>query len=108
MSIEHATIFFLIAVFIIAEVYRIRRGRRGIIVSANGSHLAGVALPVFQVEVELRDGRRVNAAANCCTACLGQLKVGDEVVVTSSRDGYVVDLPWMRSRQRCTGTACEG
>jgi hypothetical protein len=107
MSIEYATIFFLIAVFIIAEIYRMRRGRRGVIVSANGSHLAGVALPVFQVEVELRDGTRVNAAANCCTACLGQLKVGDEVMVTSSRDGYVVDLPWLRSRQRCTGAACE-
>jgi len=108
MSIEHATIFFLIAVFVTAEIYRMLRGRRGVIVSANGSHPAGVALPVFQIEVELRDGTRINAAANCCTACLGRLKVGDEVLVTASQDGYVVELPWMRSRQRCAGTPCEG
>ena len=99
MNLEHATLLFLVAVFVVAEVFRANRGIRGVILSMNdvGSDL--LTLPSTTATVKLQDGNEINAALDCCTVCIGQLKVGDEVRVTDSRSGYVIDLPWFR--QNC-------
>lgn len=95
MNIEHLTIVFLIGIFVAAEIYRAARGTRGAIVALNDSGF-GEFLPVMSVKVRLDHGGVIDASLNCCTACLGRLRIGDEVRVSSSRDGYVVDLPWFR------------
>jgi hypothetical protein len=98
MNIEHITLAFLVIVFAAAEVYRLMRGSRGVIVREEDGGFPGIALPVTTVRVRLETGDEVAASMNCCTACLGRLKIGDEVRVSHSRDGYVVDLPWFRRR----------
>lgn len=95
MDLEQATIIFLVSVFIIAEIFRIFRGTRGVITAFDDAGLAAL-LPVNSVRIKLHNGREIQAKLNCCTACLGRLKVGDEVRVTDTKDGYVVDLPWFR------------
>ena len=100
MNIEQATLVFLVIVFAAAEIFRFMRGRRGVIVCEEDAGLPGIALPVTAVRVKLESGDEVTASMNCCTACLGRLKVGDEVRVSNSRDGYLVDLPWF-SRRSC-------
>ena len=97
MNIEHITIAFLIAVFVAVEIYRSSRGKRGAIIAINDSGY-GELLPVLSVKVRLDRGDLVDANLNCCTACLGKLRIGDEVRVCASREGYVVDLPWLRRR----------
>lgn len=97
MNVEQLTIAFLIAVFVAAEIYRASRGKRGAIIAINDSGY-GELLPVLSVKVQLDRGDLVDASLNCCTACLGKLRIGDEVRVCTSRDGYVVDLPWLRRR----------
>jgi len=108
MSLETATLLFLIVAFVAAELHRVRRGRRGIIVGSDDAGLGHLLLPVVTVKVRLEDGKEIDAELNCCTACLGRLQLGDEVRVLDSRDGYVVDLPWRR-HSRCdteTSRAC--
>jgi len=100
MNLEHATTLILIVFFAAAEIYRLKRGLRGVLVSVNDP---GIFLPVTSVKVRLRTGGEVTAQLNCCTACLGRLQIGDEVRVAASREGYVVDLPWFR-RRKCADT----
>jgi hypothetical protein len=100
--LEQATILFLVIVFVTAELYRMRRGHRGLIVSVVETGVPLEALPALSVHVRLDDGREVTASLMSCTACLGRVQVGDEVRVSDTRDGWVVDLPWLRSR------ACKG
>jgi hypothetical protein len=107
MDIEQATVLFLVIVFAAAEIFRFMRGRRGIIVREEDAGLSGIALPVTTVRVKLESGDEVTASMNCCTACLGRLKIGDEVRVSNSRDGYLVDLPWF-SRRSCHSRASMG
>jgi|SRR5271157_876489 hypothetical protein len=104
MDIEQATIVFLVLIFAAAEIFRFMRGRRGVIVREEDAGLPGIALPVTTVRVRMESGDEVTASMNCCTACLGRLKIGDEVRVSDSRDGYVVDLPWF-SRRSCHSRA---
>jgi hypothetical protein len=99
MNIEQLTIVFLIGIFVAAEIYRATRGTRGAIIALNDSGF-GELLPVLSVKIRLDHGEVIDASLNCCTACLGRLRIGDEVRVSSSRDGYVVDLPWFR-RGKC-------
>ena len=101
MSLEHATLAFLILFFVAVEIRRIRRGRHGVIVSVN-DHGIPVPLPLTSVQVRLEDGREITADVSCCTACLGHLQIGDPVKVSESRDGWVVDLPWFR-KKTCNG-----
>ncbi len=96
MNLEYATTLILFVFFVAAEIYRLKRGRPGVIVSMSDSE---ISLPVSTVTVRLRAGKVVTAQLNCCTACLGRLEVGDEVRVGASREGYVVDLPWFRRKQ---------
>ncbi len=98
MNIEQATVVFLVIVFAAAEIFRLVRGRRGVIVCEEDAGFPGIALPVTTVRVRMESGDEVTASMNCCTACLGRLKVGDDVRVSNSRDGYVVDLPWFNRR----------
>ncbi len=98
MSLETLTIIFLVAVFVAAEIWRILRGQRGVIVSTVDDGLGFAFLGMGRVNVRLENGEQVAASVNCCTACLGRLDIGDQVRVTSSKEGYVVDLPWVRRR----------
>lgn len=100
MSLETATFLFLVAAFVAAEIYRMKRGLRGIIIAAHDEGFGHLLLPVMTVKVKLQGGDEIDARLNCCTACLGRLQVGDEVRVVDSRDGYVIDLPWRR-RSHC-------
>ncbi len=104
MSADHATLLFLVGLFLAAEIYRIRRGTRGKIVSMVDTGLLGAVLPITKVRVELAPGESVIADLACCTACLGRLQVGDEVRVRNSKDGYVVELLWTGHRS-CPGDA---
>ncbi len=104
MSADHATLLFLIVLFVCAEVYRLSRGMSGKIVSMVDMGLPALALPVMRVEVLLSRGDRVVADVACCTACLGRLQVGDQVRVRHSKDGYVVELGWTQQKP-CAGTS---
>ncbi|HMK36049.1 MAG TPA: hypothetical protein VK463_13335 [Desulfomonilaceae bacterium] len=106
MNWESATLLFLIALFAAAEMYRLVRGTRGVITSVSEAGLLAAA-SVMTVKVKLKGGDEIDADLNCCTACIGRLKVGDEVRVCPTRDGYVVDLPWTRrSSSRDLSGAC--
>jgi hypothetical protein len=98
MTIEQATVLFLVIVFAAAELFRLLWGSRGVIVCEEDGAIPGITLLVTTVKVKLENGDEVTASMNCCTACLGRLKIGDEVRVSRSREGYVVDLPWFRRR----------
>lgn len=100
--IENVTVIFLVVVFIAAEVYRMTRGERGVISSVRDVGIDPILLPVTPVNVRLENGAEITANVNCCTACLGRLKIGDQVRVCRSKEGYVVDLPWIQNRT-CSG-----
>jgi hypothetical protein len=95
-------LIFLVLVFVAAEIYRMRRGQPAVIVSVAENSFGPVPLPIMHVGVRLDDGAEVSASMDCCTACLGRLNIGDEIRVYSSREGYKVALPWLRSRNRGT------
>ncbi len=97
MTLDHATLIFLVLVFVAAEVYRTRRGQPGVIVSVGDTSFGPVPLPLVRVGVRLDTGNEVSASLDCCTACLGRLNVGDEIRVFRSNEGYKVALPWFRS-----------
>lgn len=106
MNIEHVTLLFLVCVFVGAEIFRARRGLRGVITAADECCIGPAVLPIMTVRVMLERGDEVTAKLNCCTSCLGRLTIGDEVRVADSRDGYVIDLPWLRRRRsRCGASA---
>lgn len=94
MTLEQATLAFLIALFLAAEAYRIVRGARGVIVTVEDPTLLLVPLPTMNVRVRLDDGRVVLARLDACTSCMGHLKCGDQVRVARTREGWVVGLPW--------------
>jgi hypothetical protein len=106
MTLDHITLLFLVLIFAAAEIYRATRAKRGVILAVESSPVASLLLPVTNVRVRLGDGSEISAQVNCCTACLGRLRVGDEVRLSDTRSGYVVELPWL-NRSRCSsrGTA---
>jgi hypothetical protein len=97
MTLDHATLIFLVLVFVAAEVYRSLRQEAGVIVSVGNTSLGPVPLPLVAINVRLQSGCEVSANLDCCTACLGRLDVGDEVRVFRSNEGYKVALPWFGS-----------
>lgn len=103
-GLEYLTLLFLVALFVAAEVYRMRSGRRGVLLAADDPIDSPAPLPVTHVRVMLDDNSEVAASLNCCTACIGRLNVGDEVRVAETKDGWVVDLAWFRS-SGCGGQA---
>ncbi len=104
MTLEQATVLFLVIVFAIAEIYRCRRAMRGTILALNEPGALVALLPVVNVEVRLENGQKVTAGLSSCVLCLGRLNVGDQVRVRSTREGWVVDLPWLR-HNRCSSSA---
>lgn len=108
-ALEQGTLLFLVMIFFAAEIFRVARGTRGVLLSLTdpGHDLESAAL--IAARVKLRDGTVIDAGLNYCTACMGRLRVGDEVRVTNSREGYILDLPWFQrrasNRQPCT--SCE-
>ena len=102
MTLESLTIAFLVVVFVAAEIWRSLNGTRGVIVSMNDDGLSFAAMGVGTIDVQLESGEQITASVNCCTACLGRLRVGDPVRVCHSKEGYVADLPWVRGR-KCKG-----
>ena len=76
MNLEHATLLFLVVVFIGAEIFRSTRSMRGVIVSADDCSIGPVVLPTMTVKVRLDQGDEVTASLNCCTAVFGQTDRG--------------------------------
>ncbi len=98
MTLEAITVLFLILLFLAAEIGRFMRGIRGRIVSVNETGFAQAILPVVRVRVKLNNGPEITAGLNGCAACLGRLKIGDEVRVCETSDGYTIDLPWFTAK----------
>jgi hypothetical protein len=98
MTLEFLTIAFLVTVFVAAEIWRGLSAMRGVIVSMNDDGLSFAAMGVGTIDVRLENGEQITASVNCCTACLGRLRIGDQVRVCHSKEGYVADLPWVRGR----------
>ncbi len=95
MTLEQWTLLFLVAVFVAAEIRRIRMGTRGSIVGPADTAHPALSFVLTSVIVRLEDGREVTARMDCCTACLGKLAVGDEIRVIPSSKGWSVGLPWL-------------
>jgi hypothetical protein len=89
-----------------AAAHLARRGKavRGAIVSFVDDPVSGMFLPASAVNVRLNDGRQVVARLDSCTACLGRLSEGDEVLVSACNDGWVIDLEWFRRSCRGYGS----
>jgi hypothetical protein len=108
--LEHATILFLVVVFIAAEVRRMRLAENGRIVGFDDEGVPLAPMLVTEVRVRLDNGEVVRARLDSCTACLGRFQMGDSVRVTPTRDGWTVDLSWLRRKNRRSypGTHCRG
>jgi len=96
VSLEYATLIFLVAVFVAAEGYRILRGRRGVVLSVDSGKMGESALVGLRALILMENGAEIMADIPACTVCIGRLSVGTEVRVTSSDRGYLVDIPWCR------------
>lgn len=101
IDIEQITLFFLIAVFILAEIYRARRSVRGVVISVENSSPQNFLGEIKTAIVKLNSGREITATLTSCSACLGKIDVGSEVKVFNSSNGYVIDPVWFRSRKQC-------
>jgi hypothetical protein len=101
MNVEHVTLLFLIAVFILAEIYRARRSIRGIIVSVEDSGPQNFLGEIRTAVVKLRSGEEVTAKLTQCAACIAKIQLGSEVKVFNSSDGYTIDPVWFRSKNQC-------
>jgi hypothetical protein len=112
MTLEQATMAFVFAVFVAAEVYRCVRGRRGTIVEFDEPGLGLIPAMVVTVRVKMPEGNEITAELSGCTVCLGRLRVGDEVRVVSSSKGHSIDLPWFRTGKTaqadCRERVCRG
>jgi hypothetical protein len=110
-TLEQATLLFLVMIFLAAEVFRIARGTRGVLLSLTDPSHDLASATLITATVKLPDGTVIDAGLNYCTACMGRLRVGDEVRVTNSREGYILDLPWFQRRashkQPCTFCECK-
>ncbi|MGC8602274.1 MAG: hypothetical protein ACP5VS_01150 [Desulfomonilaceae bacterium] len=101
MNIEYITSLFLIAVFILAEIYRAKRSARGIIVSVEDLGPQNFLGEIRTAVVKLKSGQEVTAKLTQCAACIAKIQVGSEVRVFNSSDGYTVDPVWFLSKKSC-------
>ncbi len=101
MNIENITLGFLIAVFILAEIYRTLRSARGVIVSVEDSGPQNFFGEIRTAVVRLKSGREVTAKMSQCAACIARIQLGSEVKVFNSSDGFTIDPVWFRSRKQC-------
>lgn len=98
VGLEHITLIFLVCLYATAEIYRVARSHRAIVTALHDTGVPLVPMLEQSVTVRLADGREIRAKMNCCTACLGNIGLGDEVRVSESRDGWCVHLPWFNRR----------
>jgi len=101
MNVENITLLFLIALFILAEIYRARRSIRGVIVSVEDSGPQNFLGEIRTAVVRLRSGEEVTAKLTHCAACIAKIQLDSEVKVFNSLDGYIVDPVWFRSKKQC-------
>jgi hypothetical protein len=93
----YGTAALLLSAMVVLEVYRLRAGRPGRLrrfVSAEGAF----GLAPRRAEVELDDGRVVEATVPGCTQCVCRFKAGDAVVVTTAAGRYYVGAGVRRAR----------
>lgn len=108
MDIEQITLFFLIAVFILAEIHRARRSVRGIVIYVENTSPQNFLGEIKTAIVRLNSGSEVRATLTSCSACLGKIDVGSEVKVFNSANGYVIDPVWLRSGKQCAVSGHRG
>jgi len=105
----YGTAALLLSAMVGLEVYRLRAGRPGRLrrfVSAEGAF----GLVPRRAEVELDDGRVVEATVPGCTQCVCRFKAGDAVVVTTAAGRYYVGAGVGRTRRpgrECAGDVAE-
>ncbi len=93
-SVNYGILFYVTAALLFGalvavEVYRLRSGTKGRIrrlISCG----EGFGLAEGRAEVELADGRVVEAKVPGCTQCMCRLRAGDAVVVTKTAGDYYV------------------
>ena len=102
MNVEHVTLLFFIAVFILAEIYTTRQSVRGIIVSVEDSGPHNFLGEIRTAVVKLRSGEEVTAKLTHCAACIAKIQLGSEVKVFNSSDGNTIDPLWFRSKKECS------
>lgn len=101
MDWENATLIFLIAVFLMAELYRTRRSVRGMVISIDECGPQNFLGEIRTAIVRLSSGRDIEAKLTSCSACIGKIGIGSEVKVFKSSDGYMIDPIWFRSKDKC-------
>lgn len=93
-SLELMTVLFLVGFFLYVEIRQWVGRRQGVIVGVIGSPLPLANLLGSEVRVRMDDGELITAVVPACTQCMGRLRVGDDVHVVSTGDGYSVKLPF--------------
>ncbi len=99
----YGTAALLLSAMVGLEVYRLRAGKRG----RFRRFVAGEAafgLAPLNAEVELDDGRVVEATVPGCTQCVCRFKAGDAVVVTTAAGRHYVGAGIGRTRR--SGREC--
>jgi len=84
----YGTAALIFAATVAAEIYRLVGGRRGRVRALVCGD--GFGFGEGRAQVELADGRVVEAAVPGCTQCMCRLRPGDAVVVTQSRGRWLV------------------
>ena len=97
MTLETATLLFLLALFAAIELAASKRGLKGVVVGFSDGG-AMTTLVERRLDVRLSDGRVIRAFVSGCTACMARFKAGDPVLLLPSRRGYIVTVPWLDSR----------
>jgi hypothetical protein len=89
----------LLAVFIAAELYVHIRGLKGTLVAVESDKPSCVKGGAgISVRVKLSGGKTVDATANPCGICAGNLKIGDRVTLVRRQDKYVLALPLVTTK----------
>ncbi|TET36468.1 MAG: hypothetical protein E3J72_08595 [Planctomycetota bacterium] len=84
----------LLAVLVAAELYVHLRGLKGTLVAVESDKPSCVSGGAgISIRVKLPDGKVVDATANPCGLCAGNLKIGDRVTLVRRQDNYVLALP---------------
>lgn len=101
-SLTFYTFIGLLAFFAFAEIYRAKFFIKGVIVEFCPSELGIEELIRSRLKVKLKNGQIVEAEAPQCTMCMGNLAVGDEVLLSKKDERFIVNLPFgMKKKSNC-------